>query len=83
MPRTSNTPILWVSPHFDEWHVQTDGADRPEALFDAREDAVEWACRVAQRQSPGIVRVVDYHGNITSQFFFADITNDLDRRPAA
>ncbi len=83
MSRTSNNPIFWVSPHFDEWHVQTDGADRPEALFDAREDAVEWACRVAQRKSPGIVRVVDYHGNITSQFFFADMTSDLDRRPAA
>ena len=62
--------ILWVSPHLDEWRVQKDGATAEEAIFDGREDAIEWACRVAQRRSPCLVRVQDYVGNVKAQFAF-------------
>lgn len=61
--------VYWVSPDIDDWRVQTDGVD--EGIFDARDDAVAWACRVARHRAPSVVRVEDYHGNITEQFDFA------------
>ena len=68
--------IFWIAPHLDEWHVQKEetGHDSEpgsyEGSFDAKDDAVAWACRVAQRRAPSIVRVQDEDGNITSQFAF-------------
>ncbi|MFD2263561.1 DUF2188 domain-containing protein [Lacibacterium aquatile] len=75
--------ILWVTPQHEEWHVQEGNLDRHEASFDAREDAVEWACRVAQFRGPAAVRVLDYNGNITGQFFFAPGDNRHARPPVA
>jgi hypothetical protein len=74
---------FWVSPHLDEWHVQKDGAGQADAAllyegsFDARDDAVAWACRVAQRRAPCLVRVQDDEGNITAQYAF-----EASREPA-
>lgn len=65
--------ILLVMPNLDEWQVWENGQDRPEACFDAREDAIEWACRVAQRLMPCAVRVHDYDTNAVQQFYFAQV----------
>lgn len=61
---------FWVSPHLDEWHVQREDNGVYEGSFDARDDAVAWACRVAQRRAPCLVRVQDGEGNITAQYAF-------------
>lgn len=75
--------ILWVTPQHDEWHVQEGNLDRRQASFDAREDAVDWACRVAQFRGPATVRILDYDGNITGQFFFAPGEARRTRPPVA
>jgi hypothetical protein len=62
--------LLWVSPHRDEWWVIRDGATGAEAMFDARETAIDWACRVARLRTPCLVRVQDYAGNVSAQFAF-------------
>jgi hypothetical protein len=62
--------IYWVAPHIDEWSVTQQGRQVEEAIFDGRDDAIAWACRVASRRSPALVRVQDYSGNITAQFSF-------------
>jgi hypothetical protein len=70
------TLIYWIAPYLDEWHVQKQEAGHAaepgsyEGSFDAKDDAVAWACRVAQRRAPCLVRVQDDDGNITSQFAF-------------
>ena len=62
--------ILWVAPHCEEWWVTRDGANGAEAIFEAREPAIDWACRVARLRSPCLVRVQDYLGNVKAQFAF-------------
>jgi hypothetical protein len=64
--------ILWVGPHRDEWWVTQPGMTGAEAIFDAREPAIDWACRVARLRSPCLVRVQDYHGNVAAQFLFEE-----------
>ena len=64
--------ILWVGPYRDEWWVTRDGVTGAEAMFDAREAAIDWACRVARRRSPCLVRVQDHAGNVRAQFAFED-----------
>lgn len=75
---TSVAKILWVAPHCDEWWVTRDGGTGAEAIFDARETAIDWACRVARLRSPCLVRVQDHRGNVAAQFAFEDT-----RSPAA
>ncbi len=62
--------VLWVAPHCEEWWVTRDGAAGAEAIFEARELAIDWACRLARRRSPCLVRVQDYLGNVQAQFAF-------------
>ena len=62
--------ILWVAPHCEEWWVTRDGDRGAEAIFEAREPAIDWACRVARLRSPCLVRVQDYLGNVKAQFAF-------------
>lgn len=64
--------ILWVSPHRDEWWVTKEGVAGAEAMFDGREQAIDWACRVARLRSPCLVRVQDYLGNVIAQFLFEE-----------
>lgn len=75
MGRDSVPVIYWVAPHLDEWSVTQQGRQAEEAIFDGRDDAVAWACRVASKRSPALVRVQDYSGNITAQFSFEPATN--------
>jgi hypothetical protein len=75
--------ILWVSPYLDEWRVVKEGMTCEEGIFDGREDAIEWACRVAQRRMPCLVRVQDYGGNITAQFAFGLVVEDEQAAAAA
>lgn len=78
-----NGRILWVVPVMDEWHVHEQDATRPEAMFDAREDAVDWACRVAQYRGPALVRVLDHAGSISGQYSFSRPERQPPRRAAA
>ena len=64
--------ILWVAPHCEEWWVTRDGGSGAEAIFEARETAIDWACRVARLRSPCLVRVQDHLGKVTAQFAFED-----------
>jgi hypothetical protein len=60
--------ILWVAPNCEEWWVTRDGDTGAEAIFEVRETAIAWACRVARLRSPCLVRVQDDGGNVTAQF---------------
>ena len=62
--------ILWVNPNRDEWWVSREGAIGAEAIFDSRDQAIDWACRVAHRRSPCLVRVRDDRGAVVAQFLF-------------
>jgi hypothetical protein len=62
--------ILWVAPHQDEWWVTREGIGGAEAIFDAREVALDWACRAARLRSPCVVRVQDYRGAVAAEFSF-------------
>jgi hypothetical protein len=62
--------LLWVAPHREEWWVTRDGGDGAEAIFEARETAIDWACRVARLRAPCLVRVQDHCGNVAAQFAF-------------
>ena len=62
--------LLWVSPHREEWWVTRDGGSGAEAIFEARETAIDWACRVARLRAPCLVRIQDHAGNIAAQFAF-------------
>lgn len=64
--------ILWVGPHRDEWWVTQAGMTGAEAIFETRETAIDWACRVARLRSPCLVRVQDYRGNVSAQFLFEE-----------
>jgi hypothetical protein len=66
MPR-----LLWVGPFIDQWRV-IDAADasKPEGVFEGRDMALDWACRLALRQAPCLVRLMDDAGLITAQFAF-------------
>ena len=64
--------ILWVGPYRGEWWVTRDGAPGAEAMFDAREPAIDWACRVARLRAPCLVRVQDHAGSVRAQFAFED-----------
>ena len=66
MPR-----LLCVGPFVDQWRV-TDANDdsKPEGVFDGRDKALDWACRLALLTSPCLVRLVDDAGAITAQFAF-------------
>lgn len=70
--------IFWVSPHMDDWRVRLADCERDEGSFDARDDAIAWACRVASHRQPSIVRVADYAGNVTAQFSFDSDTESED-----
>lgn len=66
MPR-----LLWVGPFIDQWRVTDDAeGSKPEGVFEGREMALDWACRLALRKAPCLVRLVDDAGSITAQFTF-------------
>jgi len=64
------TRLLWVAPHCEEWWVTRDGAGGAEAIFEARDTAIDWACRVARLRAPCLVLVQDHRGNVAAQFAF-------------
>jgi hypothetical protein len=59
-----------VLPHDADWWVTRDGASAAEAIFEARETAIDWACRVARQRAPCLVRVEDARGAVAAQFAF-------------
>jgi hypothetical protein len=65
------TAVFWVSPDIDTWRLQREGAHRPEKIFQNREEAIDWACRLAVENAPCLVKVQDYSGNVTTQLDFA------------
>jgi len=66
MPR-----LLWVGPFLDQWRVTDDANDsHAEGVFDGPDVALDWACRLALRHAPSLVRMVDDAGAITAQFAF-------------
>jgi hypothetical protein len=70
--------VLRVLPHGEEWWVTRDGATGAEAMFDARDAAMDWACRVARLRAPCLVRVQDDRGNVTAQFAFEHATKSTE-----
>ena len=62
--------MFWVVPRLDEWCVERENHAQQEGIFDAREDAVDWACRVAARRTPALVRVTDTVGTVVRQYAF-------------
>ncbi len=62
---------LWVSPDIDTWRLQREGAHRPEKICHSRQEAIDFACRVALDYAPCVIKVQDYSGNLTAQFDFA------------
>ena len=73
--------IYWVVPRLDEWCVERDNLALQEGIFDARDDAVDWACRVAAKRSPAIVRVTDTVGTVVQQYAFGTLETPPPRRP--
>ena len=65
--------IYWVVPRLEEWCVERENLAHEEGIFDAREDAVDWACRVAAKRSPAIVRVTDAIGTVVQQYAFGTL----------
>lgn len=63
--------VFWVSPDIDTWRLQREGSHRAERIFHNREDAIDWACRLAVEHAPCLVKVQDYGGNVTTQLDFA------------
>ncbi len=62
---------LWVSPDIDTWRLQREGAYRPEKICQSRDEAIDWACRMALDYAPCVIKVQDYSGNLTAQFDFS------------
>jgi hypothetical protein len=62
---------LWVSPDIDKWRLQREGAHRPEKICSTRDEAIDWACRIARDLAPCMIKVQDYSGNLTAQFDFS------------
>lgn len=61
---------LWVVPDLDDWRVEDAATHIAEGVFDARDDAVAWACRVAARRGPAQVLVQTYDGQIVERHDF-------------
>jgi len=61
---------LWVVPDLDDWRVEDAATHIAEGVFDARDDAVAWACRVAARRGPAQVLVQNYEGRIIERHDF-------------
>ena len=61
---------LWVVPDLDDWRVEDAVTHSAEGVFDARDDAVAWACRVAARRGPAQVLVQNYDGRIIERHDF-------------
>lgn len=62
---------FWVSPDIDQWRLQREGHHRAEKICGTRDEAIDWACRMAVEFSPCKVKVQDYSGQITAQYDFA------------
>ncbi len=66
MPR-----LLWVGPFIDQWRVTDDAnGSQSEGVFEGRDLALDWACRLATTHAPCLVRLIDDAGAIKAQFAF-------------
>lgn len=66
--------VFWVAPDLDDWRVfRLDVGQSSEGVFESREEAVAWACRVAQRRAPCEVRVQDGVGAVQEQYRFPSV----------
>jgi hypothetical protein len=65
--------IFWVSPDIDQWRLQREGAFKPERLFADREDAIDWACRLASEHAPCRVKIQDNSGRVIEQLDFTAV----------
>lgn len=65
------TTTLWVSPDVDTWRLQKEGSYCPERICHSRDEAIDWACRLATDLAPCQVKVQDYSGRITAEFGFS------------
>lgn len=66
----SGSMVVWVSPYLDDWQVEQEGSVSLD-VFSERDAAVAWACGIAERTPPALVRVVNDKGAVKEQLAFA------------